>query len=355
MIVCSGRLRGASVLGWPFSQREQAAAILQHEARPRRHQPRAEAAVVALDERHDVAVLVDDGHVDGVVALGVGDPGQPIGQHLARRFVGHDQLGTIDGACLVEHRRGRDHREARVADVPQHVGVGQLLGLDHHVQGVRAVEAVLAEREALHQVQHHQRGDALGVRADLVDVPAAVVGLHRRDPLGLVLGQVGGGERAALLLGDRQDGLGGRPGVVAVAPALGDAAQRAGQVGVPEHLAGPRRPLAVDEVGLLRVRVLAVHLRRARPAAGGHFRQGEAVLGVVDGGASNSANGLVPNFAAHGVPSGHHARHGHRVDAALRHRGDALRRQELRREPRRRPAAGVQSVDDRRSSPRSRG
>ena len=90
-----------------LAQREQAAAVLQHEAGARRHQSRAEAAVVALDERHDVAVLVDDRHVDRVVALRVGDAGQPIRQHLARRLVGNDQLGALDGAGLVEHRRGR--------------------------------------------------------------------------------------------------------------------------------------------------------------------------------------------------------------------------------------------------------
>ena len=152
------------------------------------------------------------------MALGVGDPGSRSGSTSHVASSGIDQLGPIDGAGLVEHRRGRDHREARVADVAEHVGVGELLGLDHHVQRVRAVEAVLAEREALHQVQHHQGGHALGVRADLVDASSRGRSVcDRRDPLGLELGQVGGGERAALLLRDRQDGLGGRTVVVAVA------------------------------------------------------------------------------------------------------------------------------------------
>ena len=199
MIVCSGRLCGAIVFGWSFVEREQPAAVLQHEAGARRHQARAEAAVVALDQRDDVAVLVDRGHVDRVVALRVGDAGQLRRLDLAGGLRLIDQLRAIDRARLAQERVDRIAREPRIADVAQHVGVGELLRFDHHVQRVGAVEAVVRHRVRLHQVQHHQRGDALRLRADLVDVPAAIAGLDRRDPLGLELAEVGRRERAALL------------------------------------------------------------------------------------------------------------------------------------------------------------
>ncbi len=224
----------------PLLEREQPAAILQHEAGARRHQARAEAAVVALNERDDVAVLVDHGHVDRVVALRVGHAVEPGGLDRAGGLRGVDQLRARCAARgLLRSASTGISRESRIADVPQHVGVGQLLRLDHHVQRVGAVEAVLAERILLHQVQHHQRGDALRVRANLVDVPAAIGRLDRRHPFRLELAEIGGGERAALLARDREDRVGGLALVEAIAAVRGDQPQRAGEVGIAEHLARP--------------------------------------------------------------------------------------------------------------------
>ena len=88
----------------------------------------------------------------------------------------------------------------------------------------------------------------------------------------------------------------------------------------------------------------AVQLHRSRPAAGDHFRHREALLGVVDRRRQQLGERLGAEPLAHRVPAGHHAGHGHRVDAALRHLLDALGGEELRRQPGRRPAAGVQPV-----------
>ena len=88
---------------------------------------------------------------------------------------------------LAEQLADRQLREARIADVPEQVRVRQLLRLDHHVQRPRAVEAVFAEREPLHQVEHHQHRDALPLRRDLAHRPSAIRRLDRVDPLGLEL------------------------------------------------------------------------------------------------------------------------------------------------------------------------
>ena len=88
-----------------------------------------------------------DGHVDRVVALRVGDARQLRRLDLAGGLRRVDQLRAIDRARLVEQRVHRDFAEARIADVAQHVGVGELLRFDHHVQRVGAVEAVFARAD----------------------------------------------------------------------------------------------------------------------------------------------------------------------------------------------------------------
>ena len=91
--------------------------------------------------------------------------------------------------------------------------------------------------------------------------------------------------------------------------------------------------------------MLAVHLHRARPAARDALGQREAVLGVVDGRREQLRERLGAEPRAHRIPSGHDAWHRHRVDAALRHRLVAFRREEVDGQSRRRPAARVEAVD----------
>ena len=132
----------------------------------------------------------------------------------------------------------RDRREARVADVLVHVGIGELLGLDHHVQRVGGVVAVLRHGKVLHDVEHGERGDALAVGRQLVDSPAAVGGGDGLDPLGLEVAEVFEGVRAAVGLKELDHGLGHGPVVVSVAAVRGDLAQRIGERGIFEQVAG---------------------------------------------------------------------------------------------------------------------
>ena len=86
--------------------------------------------------------------------------------------------------------RDRHRAESRIADVARHVGIGELLGFDHDVQRGGGVVAVILEREILHDVEHGERGDALAVGRQLVDLPAAIGGGDRLDPFGLELREV---------------------------------------------------------------------------------------------------------------------------------------------------------------------
>jgi hypothetical protein len=89
---------------------------------------------------------------------------------------GRISRARVPGRRLVEQLADRHGAKPRIGDVVQHVRVGQLLRFDQHVKRGRAREAVLAKWKLFHQVEHHQRGDALRVRRDLVDVPVAIGG-----------------------------------------------------------------------------------------------------------------------------------------------------------------------------------
>ena len=88
----------------PLLQREQATPVLQHETSAWRHEPGPEPAVVALNQRHDVAVLIDHRHVDRVAALCVGDAREPIGFHLAGGPGRIDRFGATGCARFAEQR-----------------------------------------------------------------------------------------------------------------------------------------------------------------------------------------------------------------------------------------------------------
>jgi hypothetical protein len=185
---------------------------------------------------------------------------------------------------LGEQLRHRDAPETRVADIAKHVGVSELLRLDHRMQRLRRVESPLAQRKALEDVQHLQRGDALSVGRQLGHRPAAVAGLDRLDPFGLELRKIVERHGAALLAHDVHDRLRGGAPVVAVATLFGDAAERSRQVRVLEDLARAGWALAIDEVRRAGVGLLGEELQRLGPVVGGDLHDREAVLGVPDSG-----------------------------------------------------------------------
>ena len=92
---------------------EAGAAVLEHDARARRDEARAEAHVVRLDERDGHAVAVDGAEVDGAAGR-LGDGGARLRRRRSR-YAGVEQVGDV-GA--VAHARKRVlERELHAADL----------------------------------------------------------------------------------------------------------------------------------------------------------------------------------------------------------------------------------------------
>ena len=66
------------------------------------------------------------------------------------------------------------------------------------MQRLRRVVTPLSERKALHDVEHLDCGNAMTVRRQLIDRPAAILGRHGIDPFSLERGKVGKRHRAAM-------------------------------------------------------------------------------------------------------------------------------------------------------------
>ena len=311
-------------------EREERPAIVQHEPHALRHEPRAEAGVVTLDQRHDVAVTIDHREIDRLVAGGVGDACELRRLHVAVRLRHvHLPCATL-GLSLVQQLRHRHAPKPRIADEAQQVRVCQLLRFDHRVHRTRRRPAELGERKALHDVQHLERSDALAVGRNLVHSPPAIGGADRLHPLGTEFGEVRSRHRAALLTTDREDRVCRRAGVVAGSPAQCDTTQRVREVRVAEDLAGPRRSRSTDQVRRLAVRMGRQQRHGVLPVAGGDLRNRHAFFCIADGGGEQFAEWLRPESQAQFIPARHHTRHRHAVNAALRHGGVAALLQECR-------------------------
>ena len=86
MIVCSGRLRGASAFGWLSSSVNSAPRLCSAKPVPGGTMPLPNAVVDALDQRDDVAVAIDRRQVDRVAA------------RRGRQAVEHGRLDVAGGA-----------------------------------------------------------------------------------------------------------------------------------------------------------------------------------------------------------------------------------------------------------------
>src|SRR5580692_595289 len=98
----------------------------------------------------------------------------------------------------------------------------------------------LAKRVELHDVEHGKSGDALGIRRSLVDAPAAIRSGNGLYPFGLVIGQVGFGEKAIVLVREPDNGISNRTAVECVGAVLRNQAKAVGKIGVAEDLPNPR-------------------------------------------------------------------------------------------------------------------
>ncbi len=128
-----------------FLQCEQGPPVVQRKSRPRRHQAAAKPLVDALDQRNDRAGPVDDGQVNRVVSRRVREAAEHRRLNVVGGLRGVDQTGTFGRVGLGQHRRHGTRVEARVADPSQHIGIRELLGLNHDVERPGAVEPETAK------------------------------------------------------------------------------------------------------------------------------------------------------------------------------------------------------------------
>jgi len=224
---------------------EEPAAVLQAEAETLDDIARSEPGVVALDQRHHVAVLVGGGQVRRVALV----QARVARRDASRGAVHVDQLGALTTVLLGDQCLDGDAHVIDVGVELRAVLEGQLLGLGHHVPEVHRVATHRLQIERLQDVEDLERGDALAVGRQFIKCHSAVVGAPRFDPVGVVLFEVRQREETAVGLGERDDRFGDRAIVVRVASTLGKQSKSLGQVGVAEHLAFPRCLAAGQELG----------------------------------------------------------------------------------------------------------
>src|ERR1700728_1866081 len=98
----------------------------------------------------------------------------------------------------------------------------------------------LAKRVEFHDVEHGKSGDALGVRRCLKDAPAVIRSGNGLYPLGLVIGEVGFGEKAVVLVRELDNGIRDRTTVEGAGAVFRNQAEAVGKVWVAEDLPNPR-------------------------------------------------------------------------------------------------------------------
>ena len=142
-------------------------------------QSRAKFRVVRFNQGDHVALAIHHAQVGRIAGIGH----RSARRNIAVRAIHIDQLGALGGVLFGEHPAHRQLGCFGIADIAKDVGVGQLLGFDLNVQGARRIQSKLAQVELLHDVEHFERADALHVRRQFVNRPAAVRRGNRIRPI----------------------------------------------------------------------------------------------------------------------------------------------------------------------------
>ena len=186
------------------------------------------------------------------------------------------------------------------------------------MQRLDRIVSPLVERRGAHDVEHHQRRDALLVGRQLVDRPAAVVRRDRIDPFRGEVGEVVPGHGAAEPRRCREDALRDRALVEGVTAVLGDLGERSGEIGIAEDFpdlgTGARRQ---DTPPSLRHR--AGDSRRCRPDPRRTVRSPESPVVVRDRRSEHVDKAFGAEATQQRIPAGDRAGHGHGVDARIGH------------------------------------
>ena len=272
---------------------EEAAAVLQQDAGVAGHDARAEVVEERLNQRHDVALAVGDGQVDGVAKVAAGqvlvDPrrlrrgaGEPHRLVIRRRTRGIDLLAPQRGVLFGDERLDDARRNgAGIGQIRRPIGERDPLRLDHQVQIRRRIVSERFEVEPLQDVQHLERAEALRIWSELVHGVAAIVGRDRIEPFRGVVGEVARVEQAVALLHVGRNGRGDRALVERVASAACDLFERRREMRVGEDLAGLGR-VAVGKERRRRDRIGAQLPLAVMPLAADDLGHGVPVSRVLD-------------------------------------------------------------------------
>ena len=170
-------LAGLEAVRVAWLEREAGAAIVQHDAGVAGDDAGAERVEDAVDERHGVAVLVDDREIGRVAAhLDVA-----VGRRIDR-LVGIDQRAALRRVVLRQQLLDRHLGERRIGDVAVAIRERNLRRLDQRVVVARRIVPHRRQVDAFEDVEQHQRGQPLVVRRKLVERVAAVGRRDRLDP-----------------------------------------------------------------------------------------------------------------------------------------------------------------------------
>src|SRR6187402_726801 len=181
--------------------------VLKRETEAWSDHSRSIAGVIALNQGNNVALFVYHRKIDRRVAVLVQLLCYLRGDHFACRRVHINQLRALLRQVFGDHSFHWYRCEAGISDILVHVRIGQFLRLDHQVERLYGVVAVLCHGKLLHNVQHRKRSDALSIGRQLVDPPTAIRRRDGIDPFGLEVTKIRRGVRTTLLLQKLDHGL----------------------------------------------------------------------------------------------------------------------------------------------------
>ena len=207
-------LAGREALGWPGSRSNRAPRSCRQKPESVGDHARAEADVVALDQRDGIEILVDHGQV---TVSPLARRGSPAGNCLPAR-PGSNKFQALPGVGGGDERGIIHVGEARIGVEAGPVLVDDFFDLDQGVQVGGRVVAHGLEVEIFKHLQHLQHGQPLAVGRQFPDVVAAVADAHGRDPFGLEVGEVAFRKKAAHLFGIGDNSFGQLAAVKSVAP-----------------------------------------------------------------------------------------------------------------------------------------
>ena len=188
--------------------------------------------------------------------------------------------------------------------------------------------------EALEQREDGQRGEPLGRRRQADRLALAIAQAERLDPVGAVLGQIGGGQGTAGPARGLGEATRERTAIELLRAIAGHVRQRHGEIRLDEPL-GPE-PVRVEDRPERAAHVGVGRAREQIDSRGGHAtlarRDGNALAGVTDGVGQklvplHSGSHDVATVAVGGRPARHGARHRERRDSTPDGNGGAKARE----------------------------